>query len=362
MSQIPVDKHITSFHLTASNNNPPFWKPYPSPHRLLPASNFHQNLDLTILIMNQTLEPLLLHLRQLNPLRNHFRRLHTPTAQRIEHLLEIADLVRRYAHVRSFLEIKIIRLNRTWFLPDGDIHNTSPCARRVDSLIQCGLYACAVIYDMCALPICEFARASYDICFRRIDNMVCAESRGEFLALATDFAHDDVVAAFGFEREDCGYANGSAAQNQRCVTGLVGRDLDGVPAYCEGFDERADLKGHIIWQMVQRGGGHDDVVCETAAPAGEADEAVLPTAVLEAFGASAAGVVVYDGLDHDPVAGFIVGDIGADFFDSTAEFMTECQGHRLLGYGVGRGWTEIGAAEVLVEVWWVGGVVSMVLA
>jgi hypothetical protein len=133
-----------------------------------------------------------------------------------------------------------------------------------------------------------------------------------------------MLSAFGFEREDRRYANGSATQNQRCVARLVGRDLDGVPAYCEGFDERSDLKGHVIWQMVQRGSRHDDVVCETAAPTGETNEAVLPTAVLETLGAGAAGVVVYDGLDHNPVTGFVFSDVRPDFFDGAAEFMAEC--------------------------------------
>lgn len=291
---------------------------------LISTSNFHQNLNLVILIIDQTLEPLLLNLRQFDLLRNHFMRPHPSATQRINHLLEIANLVRRDAQICPLLEIEVVCMNRARLLPNGNVDNTPARSCCMHSLIERGLHARAIVDDVDALVVGEFAAALDEVLLDRVDNIVCAELLCKLLSTSAHFRDDDLVAALGFERQDRRYTDRTAPEDERDVSLLERADLDGVPADREGLDEGTDLEWDVVGEMVQGGDGHDDVVCKAAAPATESDEAVLPAAVVEAFFAGAACAVVDDGLDYDSVAGLVVCHAFADFFDYTAEFMAEC--------------------------------------
>lgn len=181
--------------------------------------------------MNQALKPPFLHLRQPNPLRNHLMRPQTPLGQRIQHLLEIPHRIRRNAHIRPFLEIKIIRLDRARLLPDRDIDNAASRARGVHRFVQRGLHARAVEDDVCAFAVCQFARAGDDVGGRGVDDEVCAEFLRKGLPLRAYFGDDDALAAFRFEREDGRDADGAAAEDEGHVAGLEGADFDRVPAH-----------------------------------------------------------------------------------------------------------------------------------
>ena len=233
----------------------------------LSSTNLNQYLDLIILVIDQTLEALLLHLCQFDPLRDHLMWLHTPLAQRINHLLEVSHLIRRNTQIRPLLEIEVIRINRAGLLPNGNVDNTTPRSRRMNSLRQRRLHTCAIIYNMHALVLGELSAPLRHIFFGRINDIVGAELLCKFLPPPANFRDNNFIAAFCFEGEDGGNANWTAAEDERYIAFLERTDFHGVPAYGERFNEGADFEGHVVGKVVESRGGDDDVVCKAAAPA-----------------------------------------------------------------------------------------------
>lgn len=112
----------------------------------------------------------------------------------------------------------------------------------------------------------------------------------------------------------------------------------------------ADLQGHVLGKFVQTRLRGDDVLGEPTAPATQADEAVFVAAVDQSLGAGAAVAVVDDGLYADAVSNLVIANTLANLFDDCTEFMAESKRHGLAGDGMGSGWAQACAADVLVQV------------
>jgi hypothetical protein len=116
-----------------------------------------------------------------------------------------------------------------------------------------------------------------------------------------------------------------------------------MPANSERLDEGADLKWYVIREMIKGRSWDNNVVCKTTAPTRQANKAIRPTAVLQTFLACAAGVIVDDRLDDDPVSGLVVSHTITNLFHCAAELMPEGKWNRFTGDWMGRSRAEIRA-------------------
>ena len=99
-----------------------------------------------------------------------------------------------------------------------------------------------------------------------------------------------------------------------------------MPANSERLDEGANLKWYVIREMIKGRSWDNNVVCKTTAPTRQA-----------------AGVIVDDRLDDDPVSGLVVSHTIANLFHCTAELMPEGKWNRFTGDWMGRSRAEIRA-------------------